>query len=221
LYASGLSVIGATLNLALPLKSIFGNASQSANILKALGGFAGGAAACITAVTDIQAASDAAHRKNGAETTFLILKVTLGGLGAFANFATALSSSAPLIERIAGRKGYVVFLEKVGTGISDATARRAALAAGEAVAELAGERAVLMGFGRAILYLAGWEVAVAITLVQVLVWYFSDDDLQIWFSKCAFGIAPADNPRWTVEKQDEEFAKALEKVGLSTQKHAE
>jgi hypothetical protein len=100
-------------------------------------------------------------------------------------------------------------------------ARRAALAAGEAVAELAGERAVMMGFGRAILYLAGWEVAVAITLVQVLIWYFSDDDLQIWFSKCTFGVAPASNPAWTVEKQDQEFAKALEKVGLSTQKQAE
>jgi hypothetical protein len=75
----------------------------------------------------------------------------------------------------------------------------------------------MMAFGRAVLFLAGWEVMIAVTLVQVLIWYFSDDDLQTWFEKCAFGIAPP-KPLWTEKQQNEAFAKALENVGLSTQR---
>ncbi len=40
---------------------------------------------------------------------------------------------------------------------------------------------------------------IAVTLIQGLIWYFFDDDLQGWFEKCAFGIAPP-KPLWT-EKQ--------------------
>jgi hypothetical protein len=57
---------------------------------------------------------------------------------------------------------------------------------------------------------------IAATLVQGLIWYFSDDDLQAWLEKCAFGIAPP-KPLWTEKQQNEAFAKALENVGLSTQ----
>jgi hypothetical protein len=144
---------------------------------------------------------------------------SLAGLGATgANLVVAVTSSGPLIQRLAGRKGYVVFLEKVATGISDATARQAAIAAGEVVVEVVGERAAMLAFGRAVLFLAGWEVMIVVTLVQVLIWYFSDDDLQTWFENCAFGAAPKSSPPWTAQQQNDAFAKALEAVGLSTQR---
>lgn len=47
-------------------------------------------------------------------------------------------------------------------------------------------------------------------------WYFSDDDLQTWLEKCAFGLKPA-NPDWDAGKQHEEFDKALKLMDLSAQ----
>lgn len=35
-----------------------------------------------------------------------------------------------------------------------------------------------------------WIVLVAITLLQVVVTWMSDDELQIWCGKCVFGTAP-------------------------------
>ncbi|WP_301952116.1 T6SS effector BTH_I2691 family protein [Burkholderia sp. S171] len=216
LMASGLSVVGATLQLALPLKSIFGEASQSAGVLKALGGFAGAGAACIGAMTDGLSARDAGRQGHHFEASLYAMKGFIGLTSTGANLFIAVSSSAPLIQRLAGRKGYVMFLEKVATGISDAAARQAAIAAGEVVVEVVGERAAMMAFGRAVLFLAGWEVMVAVTVIQGLIWYLSDDELQTWFEKCAFGIAQP-KPLWTEKQQSEAFAKALQAVGLSTQ----
>ena len=217
LMASGLSVVGATLQLALPLKSIFGEASQSAGVLKALGGFAGAGAACIGAVMDIRSLQDARRQGRRFDSVLYGAKGLVGLASSGANLVIAVSSSGSLIQRLAGRKGYVVFLEKIATGISDASARQAALAAGEVVVEVVGERAAMLAFGRAVLFLAGWEVMIAVTLIQGLIWYFSDDDLQTWFENCAFGVSPKSNPAWTPKQQDEAFAKALEAVGLSAQ----
>ena len=135
-----------------------------------------------------------------------------------ANLVIAVTSSGSLIQRLAGRKGYVVILKKIATGISDASARQAALAAGEVVVEVVGERGAMLAFGRAVLFLAGWEVMIAVTLIQGLVWYFSDHDLQTWFENCTFGVAPKTSPPWTAKQQNEAFAKALEDVGLNRQR---
>ena len=35
-----------------------------------------------------------------------------------------------------------------------------------------------------------WEAMVAITLLQVVVTWISDDELQVWCKKCVFGTAP-------------------------------
>jgi len=35
-----------------------------------------------------------------------------------------------------------------------------------------------------------WQAMVAITLLQVVVTWISDDELQIWCQKCVFGAAP-------------------------------
>lgn len=54
----------------------------------------------------------------------------------------------------------------------------------------------ITGFGlgnfrdRILAVLMTWEVMVAITLLQVVVTWISDDELQIWCRKCVFGTAP-------------------------------
>ncbi|CAD9224025.1 hypothetical protein BCEN4_370150 [Burkholderia cenocepacia] len=58
-----------------------------------------------------------------------------------------------------------------------------------------GEREDLMLLGRAVLFLSGWEVAVVTTAIQVLIWYFCDNDLQTWFEKCYFGRSQ-NSPLW-------------------------
>ncbi|MCK6961036.1 hypothetical protein L8Q53_22080, partial [Enterobacter kobei] len=43
---------------------------------------------------------------------------------------------------------------------------------------------------RVLAILVTWEAMVAITLLQVVVTWISDDELQIWCEKCVFGAAP-------------------------------
>ncbi|WP_240844133.1 T6SS effector BTH_I2691 family protein [Klebsiella michiganensis] len=43
---------------------------------------------------------------------------------------------------------------------------------------------------RILAVLMTWEVLVAITLLQVVVTWISDDELQVWCKKCVFGKAP-------------------------------
>ena len=43
---------------------------------------------------------------------------------------------------------------------------------------------------RVLAVLMTWEAMVAITLLQVVVTWMSDDELQIWCEKCVFGTAP-------------------------------
>jgi hypothetical protein len=158
-----------------------------------------------------------------------LVKAVLGSSVASANLLTALSSSAPLIARIAG--GRVAWLGKVSAGIEGATARVQALATGKAVdvavtaamdaaaqeaGVVIGERAALLLLGRAVLYLSSWEVAIVITVIQLLIAYWEDDDLQSWLERCAFGKSP-NMPPWSPGKQREGFEKALKAVGLQSE----
>ncbi|WP_279608252.1 hypothetical protein [Burkholderia ambifaria] len=77
------------------------------------------------------------------------------------------------------------------------------------------ERAGLLVIGRMVLFLAGWEVAVALVVLQLLIAYFTDNELQTWFEKCAFGKGQ-DSPPWAMDKQRDEFEKALASVGLKS-----
>jgi len=43
---------------------------------------------------------------------------------------------------------------------------------------------------RSLAILLTWAVMVAITLLQVVVTWISDDELQIWCRKCVSGTAP-------------------------------
>ena len=43
---------------------------------------------------------------------------------------------------------------------------------------------------RVLAILMTWEAMVAITLLQLVVTWISDDELQIWCEKCVFGTAP-------------------------------
>ncbi|WP_147362210.1 T6SS effector BTH_I2691 family protein [Enterobacter cloacae] len=58
-------------------------------------------------------------------------------------------------------------------------------------AEYISEKLIERYFGvRILAILMTWEAMVAITLLQVVVTWISDDELQVWCKKCVFGTAP-------------------------------
>lgn len=238
LVASGFSATSACLNASTKAMTAMGKeAVRSLANFKAMTGYLSGAAAIIGAVVDAQKfvsnGSDGKISLAGA----YFMKSGLGFAAGGANLLTALTSSAPLIERVCG--GKVAWLGKVGAGIEGAVARTEALAAGKVVddavkvamtraAEEAGveaatviaDRAALLMIGRIVLFMSGWEVAIAITVIQLLIAYLEDDDLQTWLEKCTFGKSP-NTPPWSAGKQHEGFEKALKAVGLQTEEQAE
>lgn len=238
LVAGGFSSISACLIASTKLMTSFSSdgAATLAN-LKAVTGYFGGVSAAIGAVLDLKKAAES--KGQGQYTTALLyfIKGFLGVGATLANFLTALTYSAPLIAKMTGGKA-VAWIGKAGAGIEGAekgaaaaaekaigtAARKAAqVAAEDVVMEEAGvvitERAALLVIGRAVLFLGGWEIAVVITLIQILIWIFSDNDLQTWLKQCTFGTKALHD--WTPPKQHEAFEKALESMGLHASEGSE
>ncbi|SAK88070.1 hypothetical protein AWB75_06018 [Caballeronia catudaia] len=242
LVASGFSSTSACLQL--PMKAMATMAKDAAGTLanlKAITGYCSGASSMIGAVLDFRKAVLTGKKGDVKIALAYFVKSALGAGAASANLLTALTSSAPMIARATGGKG-LVWLGKANAGMAGATARTAELArateagvsaaarreaadlAGKAavgaVAEevgiVVGERGALLLLGRAVLFLAGWEVAVVLMVIQFLVWYFSDNDLQTWLEKCWFGKSP-NNPLWDSSQQRAEFDKALAATGLKSE----
>ncbi|PMS19461.1 hypothetical protein C0Z18_14205 [Trinickia dabaoshanensis] len=238
LVASGFSATSACLTASTKAMTAMGKeAAMSLANFKAMTGYLGGAAALIGAIVDAGKIESNAEDGKMSLVAAYTVKTGLGLATAGANLLTALTSSAPLIERVCG--GKVAWLGKAGAGIEGAVARAEALAAGNAVddavkvamtraAEEAGveaatviaDRTALLMIGRIVLFMSGWEIAIAITVIQLLIAYFEDDDLQSWMEKCTFGKS-ANNPPWSAGKQHEGFEKALKSLGLQTEGQAE
>jgi hypothetical protein len=200
LVATGASAISACLIASTKVVSDFAeNGAATLMRLKAVTGYLGGGAAIIGAVLDFGKAQSSLGTRKYMLAYAYFVKSALGFVVGGAYFLTALSSSAPLIARLAG--GQVTWIGKLRAGIEAAsahsgklaemaigtqgrkeTAARAANLAMDAAAREAGvvvgARGGLLLLGRAILFLTGWEVFVAVTAIQVLIWVFSDDDLQ-------------------------------------------
>ncbi|MET3212762.1 UNVERIFIED_ORG: hypothetical protein ABIC48_000505 [Burkholderia territorii] len=235
LFASGFSSTSACLQVSAKVTTALANdAVRSLANLKAITGCLSGVSSLLGVYTDSKSAYLSAKEGNGTLVFLYLVKAALGFAAGGASFLTALTSSAPLIARIAG-PGATVFIGKASAGIAGATAYAKAAAKGvesgarKAAAEkafdvatkvgvqeivvAAGERTFLIGTGRIVLFLAGWEVAVVITIVQILIWYFSDNDLQSWMKNCWFGKSP-NSPPWEAEEQHKGFEKAMESMGL-------
>jgi hypothetical protein len=245
LVASGLSVMGAVFTVSeKALKAFSGDAAQTLRNLKAITSFLGGVSALVQGVVDFRKGADKIKTSSYGVASLYFLKSMLGIGTGLSYLLTALTSSAPLLARLAGNGSRIVLLARAGAaGIAGATARlgsftatnvaeaggwraqqqaanavgRAAVgAAAEEAGVAIGSRGALLLLGRGVLIMTGWEVALGVVAIQFLTWYFSDDDLQTWLEKCAFGLKPA-NPAWDAGRQREEFDKALKLTGLSAQ----
>lgn len=229
LVATGFAAVSASLQGSTAVATALAeDAVHTLANLKALTGYFAGMAAGIGAVLDIGAFASN-KKSNMLVANLYLLKGALGLLQTATYLLTALSSSAPLVARITGRQS-VMFLGKLSAGIAGAEAEAKALgakqtaelvakatgtamsvAAKDAGVEL-GERAALMFIGRSILALAGWQVTVAIILIQGLIWAVSKDDLQKWLETSSFGIAPDSDA--DPKKQHRAFEKVLTSMGF-------
>ncbi|KWA30877.1 T6SS effector BTH_I2691 family protein [Burkholderia territorii] len=243
LVASGFSATSACLQVSTrAVTALAEDAAQTLANLKAITGYLSGASSLIGAVLDVRSGNKEADKGRIALASIYYIKSSLGFVAFGTNFLTAMTSSAPLISRITGGRG-TVWVGKAGAGIAGATAYTSEVAkpiiesisarerdaavkkatdiafdsalkgAATDVAVATGERAFLIGAGRVVLFLAGWEVAAAVTLIQFLIWYLSDNDLETWMEKCWFGRSP-NSPVWSARKQHEVLEKALRSSGL-------
>lgn len=233
LTASGFSAISACLLASTKAVTSFAKDGVATLAkLKAVTGYFGGAGAAIGGIIDISKGVESADKGKTVVSTLYFAKGLIGLSAAGANFLTALTNSAPLIAKMAGRQE-VVWIGKVKAGIQGATesaealaktgstkiAETAAAGALEEVGAVGGERVFLLLLGRAVLFLGGWEIMVVVTLIQVTIWIFSDNDLQTWLRQCAFGVDAKKD--WDAPKQHEAFEKALKSVGLEMKEGAE
>lgn len=210
LVAAAFSVAGAVAQIALkPADAL--RLVRTAKALAELGGLFGAVAAGVGAALDWGDAGSAADKKRYGIAFLYGLNAVIGTVAAL----SGLSTSAPLLVRIAGRvtggRLKLVLLERLGESVAAAAAERAAIVAGTAVADVAVERAGMLALGRALLFLGTWEIQVVIGGIQVLIWWLSPNDLQDACAKSTFGVSPEYK---TAKQHDEAFQKALVATGL-------
>ncbi|QBG94629.1 Fis family transcriptional regulator [Xanthomonas oryzae] len=213
LWGATFSVAGATAEIALkPLEAL--RLERGARILKLIGGYCGSVAAGVGAALDFIDGKENWKKQEYSIASLYALKSIGGVISSGAFLLTALSASAPFLERTAtrilGREVIFARLGWIAQGIGDVTAE----VAGKAVVSTSAERIAAMTVGRWLLILAGWEVQVAIIGIQLLIWLFSDNDLQKAIEESVFGIEAKYKTNPDAIKQDQAFKKAMEAVGF-------
>jgi hypothetical protein len=189
LAASGMTITSGLYDVAsVPAKNMFGAESWSYQKIKLWGGVLSAGATAIGVyldLKDVEKSKDAG--RTGLQFLFLF-KVVLGSANLGLIGATTFTYSAPLIGRLTG--------SPVAAG--------AARAVGARAAAVIGARILFMS--------AGMWLTVGTFAIQVFIWVFTDDDLQYWCERCAFGKER--DKSWIPKRQDEEFFKALQAVGV-------
>ncbi|WDN09312.1 hypothetical protein LL922_10520 [Xanthomonas oryzae] len=167
LVASGAALVSVYSSMAEKVsKEFFGDASRSMSRMKAIGGWLGGFGTYVGVYYD--AGDTFLKIKEGEYALALMsgLKMFAGVLVGGAQFLTALSYSAPVLEKAIGRKGVVIWLDSLKAGL-----QAAALKEGEQAIAKASMRRIATG----ILRLGGWQVTVALIAIDFLIGGFNSD----------------------------------------------
>jgi hypothetical protein len=194
LVASGMTIASAMFDLAsVPVKALAPGLGDSWSYqrLKLYGGVLSAGAAAVTVVLDAQAAI----KKKEQGHTFLYFmygfKMGFGAVNVAVVAATTFTYAAPLITRLTGSVGLGTAARVIGT-------RAAAVVA---------TRILFMAVG-------GWVTVIAFGL-QILIWIFEKNDLEIWCSLCIFGIeANAKAAYKSSVQQVAELEKVLVNMGM-------
>lgn len=222
------------------MKARFGDAVKySISNMKAVSGFLGGISAAVSLALDISRMNNDTTNNPAAGVIFGA-KLFLTGWTISTTLITAFSYAAPYVLSVVGR-GRLAFLATIHVTVANASAQSAmakklAGTAGEAVSDAAKKSSIsyagrsaarvaateigvevvtVEGAGlliaRIALFAAGWEVAIAVTVIGLLYSYFKNDDLQAWLIESPFGASPK-NPLDEAAIAHKNFEKALSTI---------
>ncbi|AKK64155.1 hypothetical protein FE36_10090 [Xanthomonas oryzae pv. oryzicola] len=213
LVASGAALVSVYSSMAEKVsKEFFGDASRSVSRMKAIGGWLGGFGTYVGVYYDL---GDLASNRAKGDYPMMVMYILKSLSGVFvggAQFLTALTYSAPVLERAIGRKGVVIWLDGLKAGLQAAAAKEG----GEVLAKMS-----MRKLGGWIIRLGGWEVTIALLAIDVLIYALDADALEKWCESNRFGKIEeggwlgfgASQPRYKdIKQQDEEFKKAIGQV---------
>ncbi|QBG90873.1 hypothetical protein EYR26_03580 [Xanthomonas oryzae] len=213
LVASGAALVSVYSSMAEKVgKEFFGEASRSVAKMKAIGGWLGGFGTYIGVFYDF---GDFLKEAGSGKPYLSLMYLAKSGAGFIvggAQFLTALSYSAPVLEKALGRRGVVLWLDALKAGLqAAATKETEQVLAKASIKRLAG----------LILRIGGWEVTIMLLAIDVLIYTIEPDALEKWCESNRFGRVVeggwlgigASNPRYkTLKEQEEGFQKAISEV---------
>lgn len=191
LIASTATLSAAVIDIAIVPYQLAGKKAFGFQKWKLMGGMLGAGAAFIGASIDFNDAVERREKKQYKLMVLVGIKSALGFTAAGAAVITAIATSAPLLKIVGRRLGMNVVVVAV-----DGIASRVAVAS---VARVLG-------------LLVGWEIAIVLVGIQLLVWYFTPDALEEWCETSAFGRRTFGTPLDEPKKQEEGFIAALADV---------
>lgn len=209
LLASGMSLLAVYTSVHETVaKEFFGEGSVSAIRMKVAGSVLAGAGSSIGAAYSFTEALSTFRDDKYAQSTTLLIKSGTVGLSGSAQFLTALAYSSPVIERTVGRNTLTLGLRGLQAGLEVAAGHEG----GSIVASQAMKRV-----GVWILRLGGWQVALALLVMEVMIWAISPNDLEKWCASNSFGKSVGKrgtNLYATAREQRLAFEKALGSVSV-------
>ncbi|HFF3760630.1 T6SS effector BTH_I2691 family protein [Stenotrophomonas forensis] len=218
LLASGMSLLAVYTSVHETVaKEFFGEGSVSAIRMKVAGSVLAGAGSFIGFYYSHSDAKAAGRQQQTAAEILLHIKSFVTAAAGGAQFLTALAYSAPVIERRLGRNSLTLGLRGLRAGIEAA----AATEGGGVVASQAMKR-----LGVWILRLGGWEVTLAVLVIEALIWAVSPNDLERWCMNNPFGRKAerekgvrifSGQPYTAAREQKLAFDQAIGSVSLRTQ----
>ncbi|AWH55551.1 hypothetical protein C1924_16860 [Stenotrophomonas sp. ESTM1D_MKCIP4_1] len=218
LLASGMSLLAVYTSVHETVaKEFFGAGSVSAIRMKAAGSVLAGAGSFIGAAYSLSDFKSRLEDGQHWSAAALLMKAALTSAVGSANFLTALAYSSPVLERHLGRNKLSLGLRGLRAGIEAAAAREG---------ELVLSSQAMKRLGTWILRLGGWEITLALLVIEATVWAISPNDLEKWCESNVFGRAASKVPpsasdsrnrQVAVLKQKDAFDKAVGKVTTRSQ----
>ncbi|OLK88396.1 hypothetical protein IXO884_19605, partial [Xanthomonas oryzae pv. oryzae] len=213
LVASGVSLVSVYTSMAEKVsKEFFGDASRSMSRMKAIGGWLGGFGTYVGVYYDAGDLFLNLDKKDYGAAFIYFTKSLSGVAVGGAQFLTALAYSAPVFEKAIGRRGVIIWLDSLKAGLQAAAAKE-----GEEVLA----KATMKRIGIGVLRLGGWQVTVALVVMDVLIYALEPDALEKWCESNWFGKVSegwilgfgASRPHYkNLKEQDEAFKKAIGEV---------
>jgi len=188
LVSSGLSLASSGVAISAKLnETLLSKESASFARVKFLGAVFGGISSSIATFLDLINLMDSVGRDRYGLALVHASKLVVGVSVSSAQVLGAVVYATPVIERIAGRSSITLWLTNARHGIEGATAIRNARVLGTVGQAVVIRQGALVGVGRAVLFLAGWEVAVAVLALQGAIWVLSPSQLEVWCERNYFG----------------------------------